>query len=462
MNHISKKMELGILFHPHHSRKGVRVQLSASICIWQLVQKMSSRKKKRGFKTGFSMSSVDMARRQLLARQAQSREDLVAYHRGLAASSSSRGEHSAVVDGGGGDNNGNGMSFDDGKNGGHANSTRARERTAAMPAQVRANLEWHARGFMYPQWMTELPCDLGSRWLCKPRPEGARVVVSSWGNETEIRLKNGQKKYTVQSALPAGSFASSKRNAGCVLDCILAADKSLYVLDVMKWGGKSLYECPTEMRWFWLQSRLAEDGLLERLAVKSQGNEFPIHAVPSFACDPEGVIAAYTFIGDSGAQAQGAVRQDGILFYHKDTQYMLASTPLLLLWKDKRCSAYYVDNDGKKSSKKERVVLRVAAPLDAAKDTRMRLCTLEGYSLGFVANSHANNTLGKLLRFTIEDVNHAEPEVPGVAGLKVLGKASMARVLPDSWSKVVFQAKARRGQTIVIDEILQHAQESIE
>ncbi|KAG7243228.1 hypothetical protein CRUP_025517, partial [Coryphaenoides rupestris] len=50
-----------------------------------------------------------------------------------------------------------------------------------------------------------------------------------------------------------------------ILDCIYSEmDRTFYILDVMCWRGHPVYDCPTEFRFYWLQSKVQEaEGLAD-------------------------------------------------------------------------------------------------------------------------------------------------------------------------------------------------------
>lgn len=55
-----------------------------------------------------------------------------------------------------------------------------------------------------PEWMVEIPEDLATEWLVKPRPEGRRYILSARNGKTYIRSMNGYSKL-VDSNLPGSA-----------------------------------------------------------------------------------------------------------------------------------------------------------------------------------------------------------------------------------------------------------------
>jgi snurportin-1 len=67
------------------------------------------------------------------------------------------------------------------------------------------------------------------------------------------------------------------------LDCIFhEADATYYIVDVMCWKGYSLYDCTTEFRLFWRDTKLRE----EEGAVmgRSEESRYSFQSVPAYPC----------------------------------------------------------------------------------------------------------------------------------------------------------------------------------
>lgn len=56
-----------------------------------------------------------------------------------------------------------------------------------------------------PEWMVEIPTDLQDNWLCIPRPDGKRFIISSKKGKTVLYSLNGYTK-VVKSNLPGGLY----------------------------------------------------------------------------------------------------------------------------------------------------------------------------------------------------------------------------------------------------------------
>lgn len=145
----------------------------------------------------------------------------------------------------------------------------------------------------------------------------------------------------------------------------------------MCWRGYSLYDCTTEFRLFWAQSKLAESGaaaapvrlrpspdrwtgsgamrrslsgggrcrrsvtLVVRRSSPPQGHlhRFRFAQLPVYPATPEGIAAAYS------PQAPPPFVRDGLHFLTKEANYEPGHTPLALAWKDAACSPYFIDTD---------------------------------------------------------------------------------------------------------------------
>ncbi|TRZ01545.1 hypothetical protein DNTS_021819 [Danionella cerebrum] len=155
-----------------------------------------------------------------------------------------------------------------------------------MEIEQRKKLPKHyANQLMLSEWLVDVPTDLSSDWLMVVCPVGKRsLVVASKGSTTSF-TKSGYCVNRFPSLVPDYS----------ILDCIYSElDRTYYILDVMCWRGHPVYDCSTEFRFYWLQSKVDE---VEGLSEISKINPF-------------------RFV-------------DGLLFYHKETHYTPGSTPLV-------------------------------------------------------------------------------------------------------------------------------------
>lgn len=195
-----------------------------------------------------------------------------------------------------------------------------------------------------PEWMTEVPCsmilpnDTGYRcnWFVCVRPEGRRCVVISSRGKTFSYLENGRVLHQFKSFLPGGGL-SSQNGSSAILDCIYyEPTKIYYILDIMSWNDMHCYECDAEFRFYWLRAKVDETPFItpEFTSSKQPHTFLPI---PYWECSWMGLQEAYT--------CSLPFSKNGLLFYHREGQYEIGLTPLVLLWKDSSVTNY-LDNDG--------------------------------------------------------------------------------------------------------------------
>ncbi|KAG2451618.1 hypothetical protein HYH02_003399 [Chlamydomonas schloesseri] len=169
------------------------------------------------------------------------------------------------------------------REGGRAGGGRGRRKggAAGKPVRnggVRAYGQQYGNELMQPEWMTDVPADLGSNWLVMPRPEGMRCLLVTARGRTVSWLRNGAPLHRFHCALPGGSPATAAGCGGaagssaaaasggagsgdyCLLDCIFhPANNTYYIQDLLCWRGYALYDCAAEFRQFWLAAKLAEE-----------------------------------------------------------------------------------------------------------------------------------------------------------------------------------------------------------
>uniref|UniRef100_A0A8C1HE12 Snurportin-1 n=1 Tax=Cyprinus carpio carpio TaxID=630221 RepID=A0A8C1HE12_CYPCA len=151
----------------------------------------------------------------------------------------------------------------------------------------------YANQLMLSEWLVDVPADLSSDWLMVVCPVGKRSLVVASKGSTSSYTKSGYCVNRFPSLIPGGKRHNSALGKDyTILDCIYSdVDRTYYILDVMCWRGHPVYDCSTEFRFYWLQSKVEE---VEGLSEISKIN--PV---------------------------------DGLLFYHKETHYTPGSTPLV-------------------------------------------------------------------------------------------------------------------------------------
>uniref|UniRef100_UPI003AAABC85 snurportin-1 n=1 Tax=Centroberyx gerrardi TaxID=166262 RepID=UPI003AAABC85 len=178
----------------------------------------------------------------------------------------------------------------------------------------------YANQLMLSEWLVDVPAELDADWLMVVCPVGKRSLIVASKGSTAAYTKSGYCVNRFPSLLPGGNRHNSAMGKDyTILDCIYSeVDRTYYILDVMCWRGHPVYDCPTEFRFYWLQSKVQEADGLSEIAKR---NPFRFVSLQSTACTPESIQKAL------GAEYSFGV--DGLLFYHRQTHYTPGSTPLV-------------------------------------------------------------------------------------------------------------------------------------
>lgn len=298
--------------------------------------------------------------------------------------------------------------------------------------------KWFAKQLMHPEWMIDIPENLTNDWFVFARPSGKRCFVVSSNGTTISRLRNGSILHRFPSKLPNGARTkdvnSGSSNSYSILDCIFhEQDQTYYVIDMVCWRGYSLYDCTSEFRFFWVNSKLAETGAFDP---PSYYHKYSFSLVPVYGCDQSGLCSAYS--------APVPYVKDGLLFYNKHAHYQAGITPLALVWKDENCSQYVMDTDSKGQVPNQQQVV-----LELQEDGKLTTCDDPPLVFGCLDGSFMQQSdlhSGYLLRFAIGEGGLVLLDGKlEKADLQYLGKANRARAAADSFSKVMFQYSVRHS-----------------
>ncbi|KAM0791006.1 hypothetical protein ACM66B_004305 [Microbotryomycetes sp. NB124-2] len=201
-----------------------------------------------------------------------------------------------------------------------------------------------------------LPHGLESEFCLKVYPHGKRCLCatgssSAGGNNTILYSRlSGRTLARRRTALPPD----------CILDCVYDEELSvLWVLDIVKWSAQGwLVECDTDLRNFFLASRLSELGPQPFYSMNSSSHAggTPLVVVPCPVLDsPLSSTVLSTFLtsltnpatptlsvnvtisthvdAQTGAPVSQVVslqlRQTGLLLYHRQSQYESGLTALV-------------------------------------------------------------------------------------------------------------------------------------
>uniref|UniRef100_A0A667WVW1 Snurportin-1 n=1 Tax=Myripristis murdjan TaxID=586833 RepID=A0A667WVW1_9TELE len=178
----------------------------------------------------------------------------------------------------------------------------------------------YANQLMLSEWLVDVPADLDTDWLMVVCPVGKRSLIVASRGSTAAYTKSGYCVNRFPSLLPGGNRHNSAMGKDyTILDCIYSeVDRTYYILDVMCWRGHPVYDCPTEFRFYWLQSKVQEAECLSEIAKR---NPFRFVSLQSTDCTEESIQKALT--------AEYSFNVDGLLFYHRQTHYTPGSTPLV-------------------------------------------------------------------------------------------------------------------------------------
>lgn len=329
--------------------------------------------------------------------------------------------------------------------------------------------------FMRPEWLVDIPNDLARAWCVLPRPEGRRELVVASRGRTVARAKTGGVSRRFASALPGGSRRTKHGKAEgdfCILDCVFhEPDATYYVLDTLAWNGVSLYDCAAEMRAAWTHAKLGHPETAEcpeagTVSVDetdaSAGNAFRFSPLPVYDADARGIRNAYDGV-------PVPFQRDGLLFLAKDGAYELGVTPLAALWKDKRCSRHFLEeNPGKADPERQRLVLSLDATTGDVVTGDAAPVALARLPLEYVAPEDGGTAPpggglrdGALVKFAMGDGGVYFSEDGGVLGADLVyeGLANQRRGHgADAVTKILFQYNARRNP-ITVEELCDAAEE---
>ncbi|KAJ8417047.1 hypothetical protein AAFF_G00282740 [Aldrovandia affinis] len=190
-----------------------------------------------------------------------------------------------------------------------------------MEIEQRKKLPRHyANQLMLSEWLVDVPPDLDADWLMVVCPVGKRSLVVASKGSTAAYTKSGYCVNRFPSFLPGGNRHNSAMGKDyTILDCIFSeVDRTYYILDVMCWRGHPVYDCSTEFRFYWLQSKVQEEEGLSEIVKR---NPYRFLSLQSVGCSAEAVQQALAMEYSFGV--------DGLLFYHRKTHYTPGSTPLV-------------------------------------------------------------------------------------------------------------------------------------
>ena len=333
------------------------------------------------------------------------------------------------------------------------------------------------------------------QWMVALRAEGERCLVFSSGGRTVSRNRSGNVVHRgFASLLPSGSYVqSTTKSTVTILDCVwIPRIATYYVMDCLLWTDQPIGLSEAAFRMWFVRSKLAECGPID---VVSKQNKFRFVAMEPLdvtvqnlqflyrgghllnapgRCNDDEVMVPEEEESDGNGHGNGQspirkmngnghskwvrMQPDGLIFYHKHGCYVeRVSCPLVLLWKDRALSRWFIDSSNRQHE-----------------DKALQFVTLQLRRNGTVTAHEEEVVLGavsreeierrqfvpdQLLRFSITAAVATEWKVENLQYVKRGGKSKM---MADSWTKIVFQHQAKNGGGVTFESLVGAVTESIE
>lgn len=159
------------------------------------------------------------------------------------------------------------------------------------------------------------PLENPEDWLMVPVAKGRRCLVVKFKKRTLAFYKNGGFLKELQTNLP--------RNT--ILDCFYNdQSKTFYVIDLLLYNGKDYTLCEYQFRHFWIKNKILE----EDFRFADYLNDYKIEMLECF--DMENLENIQTCLEKFPMFENNEPELDGLLFYHKESDYIQGRTPLVL------------------------------------------------------------------------------------------------------------------------------------
>lgn len=172
---------------------------------------------------------------------------------------------------------------------------------------------------MQSEWFTDIPNDLEDNWLVKLCPQGFRVLFIAQNNKTIIST-DGRIILNIKSNFPGGGGI---KGAGgiTILDCIFnRCTKTIFILDCLFWNSMSMLDSEASFRFFWLQTKFAENPALINY---KKYNFSLLEVLPAHRSLIQDKMFTLVSVGEQ------KYAYDGVVFYHKESHYTFGYTPLV-------------------------------------------------------------------------------------------------------------------------------------
>jgi snurportin-1 len=319
---------------------------------------------------------------------------------------------------------------------------------AGQSAKVSARAFW-ASQLMIPEWMVDVPSDIGTNWYVMARPEGQRCLVVISHGTVSVRNRAGATIDTFPSSHVHWTGDHQVPHKEYILDCIYQS-LVFHVTDVLCWGGHELLDCTAEFRMYWKASHVTA-----AISGNEKEGKYSFRLLEHYEANPVGIQKAYCTDDSKG------FCPDGMIFLHKQCCYHGGQTPLMLTWKDPHTSKYFIDTDS----------MGVISPLQSINliyggDLLLQTgddepVTVARLPASFVQSHSESLKPGSLLRFSL--LPHGISILDDGAiwlSLQFLGTANRRRKKADHISKILFQHMAR-NEPLTIDTIIAVSKDSV-
>ncbi|XP_058835222.1 snurportin-1 [Topomyia yanbarensis] len=168
------------------------------------------------------------------------------------------------------------------------------------------------------EWMYERPDDL-ENWFMVPCPVGTRCLLVIRRGLAVAYDKNGRSMTRFATRL-------GKKHRVTVLDCFLTKDRIFYAIDLLVYNEMDLVQCDCRFRFLWLRSKLEEDAVPDQIC-NSKESGWRLEVLPLYDFSKPNQVADCLSLFP--AFNEKGTRLDGLLFYHKDSNYIYGRTPLV-------------------------------------------------------------------------------------------------------------------------------------
>lgn len=171
------------------------------------------------------------------------------------------------------------------------------------------------------EWWMDRPDDF-ENWIIRPCPKGMRCLILAANGKTKAFTKRGGFMFQFYSDLPG---CNRNKSSTTLLDCIFIKEISVfYVLDVLAYKDQDLRDCSASFRFYWIKSRIEDEGLGQ----VTRQNQKSFQWIESYECENENSLN--TLMEKYPIWPTDVPQLDGILFYHKESEYVSGETPLVL------------------------------------------------------------------------------------------------------------------------------------